>query len=123
MRPRHDATRRADQVDARRLGGERHRTRGARVRLEDVELAVADRELHVQKADDAEGWCERRHDRPDLCVLRWAERRRRKHAGRVAGMHARLFDVLHHRADEGVASVRDCVDVDLDRALDEPVDE
>ena len=38
-------------------------------------------------------------------------------------MNARLFDVLHDRADVRVRSVRDGVDVDLDRALDEAVDQ
>ena len=38
-------------------------------------------------------------------------------------MHARLLDVLHHGRDDRVRAVADRVDVDLDRVLDEAVDE
>ena len=48
---------------------------------------------------------------------------RRDHARRVARVHARLLDVLHHGADEDIGAVAHRVDVDLDRALEEPVDE
>ena len=44
----------AHEVHAGRLRRERHRARRARVRLEHEDLAVRDRELHVQQADDAE---------------------------------------------------------------------
>ena len=52
-----------------------------------------------------------------------AQRQRRDHAGRVAGVHAGLLDVLHDRADPGPRAVADGVDVDLDRVLDEAVDQ
>ncbi len=48
---------------------------------------------------------------------------RRDETGRVARVHARLLDVLHHRADEHVRAVGDRVDVDLDRPLEEPIDQ
>ncbi len=38
-------------------------------------------------------------------------------------MHAGLLDVLHDRADDGALAVADGVDVDLDRVVDEAVDE
>jgi len=38
-------------------------------------------------------------------------------------VHARLLDVLHDRADVGLAPVGDRVDVDLQRAFDEAVDQ
>ena len=38
-------------------------------------------------------------------------------------MHAGLLDVLHDRGDEGFAPVAERVDVDLDRALEEAVDQ
>ena len=38
-------------------------------------------------------------------------------------MHTRLLDVLHDRADVGLEPVGDRVDVDLERALDEAVDQ
>ena len=43
---------------------------------------------------------------------------------RVAGVHPGLLDVLHHTADQHLAgSVTHRVDVDLDRAVEEAVDE
>ena len=51
------------------------------------------------------------------------ERRRRQDAGGVAGVHARLLDVLHDRGDVDADPVAESVDVDLDRALEEAVDE
>ncbi|MDC4227056.1 MAG: hypothetical protein MPW15_23145 [Candidatus Manganitrophus sp.] len=42
------------QRQAGRLGHEGHRARGARVHLEQVDLAVLDGELDVHQADDAE---------------------------------------------------------------------
>ena len=38
-------------------------------------------------------------------------------------MHAGLLDVLHDRGDEGFAPVAERVDVDLDRAFEEAVDQ
>ena len=35
-------------------------------------------------------------------------------AGAVAGMNAGFLDVLHDAADEGVATVREAVDINLD---------
>ena len=47
----------------------------------------------------------------------------RDHAGRVAGVHARLLDVLHDGADVDVLAVADGIDVDLGGVLEEAVDE
>ena len=54
---------------------------------------------------------------------RAVERRRRQHARRVARVDAGLLDVLHHRGDVGVVAVAERVDVELDRVLEEAVDE
>ena len=60
-------------------------------------------------------------DHPDR---RRVERRRRDHAGAVAGVHAGLLDVLHDRADDHLAGrVAHRVDVDLDGVLQEAVDQ
>ena len=49
--------------------------------------------------------------------------RRRQHAARVSRVDAGLLDVLHDRGDERLAAVAEGVDVELERALEEPVDE
>ena len=51
------------------------------------------------------------------------ERLRGEHAGGVAGVDARFLHVLHDRCDEHLLAVAESVDVDLDRVLDEPVDQ
>ena len=48
---------------------------------------------------------------------------RRQRAGGVAGVDAGLLDVLHHPAEEELLAVEQGVDVDLDRVVEEPVDE
>ena len=114
---------RVDEVDAGRLARERHGARSARVHLEHGDLAVDERELDVQQADDAERGAEPADDAADLRVRLLVERRRRQDAGRVAGVDPGLLDVLHHRADVDRDAVAERVDVDLERALEEAVDE
>ena len=82
-----------------RLGDERHRARGARIGLDHVQLLVAvDGKLDVDRPSrPAAARSPRRL--LDLGQHLGAERHRRDHAGRVAGVHARLFDVLHDRPD------------------------
>ena len=52
-----------------------------------------------------------------------AQRHRRQRARRVAGVDAGLLDVLHDPADVDLGAVAQRVDVDLDRVLEEAVDE
>ena len=57
-------------------------------------------------------------------IVSAAERVRRQRAGRVAGVHARLLDVLHDAADDHLAgAVADGVDVHLGGVLEEAVDQ
>ena len=112
------------QRDAHRLRHERHRSRRARVRLDQVELVVAgDRELDVQQPDHAKA-----APRAGSVASRdpvehvGAEGHRRDHAGGVAGVDAGLLDVLHDRPDLDVLAVTQGVDVDLDRVLEEAVE-
>ncbi len=105
------------------LGHERHGTRRARIRLEDPDLLVLDRELQIQEAHDTDPAREAAGDVLDPVQLVVRERRRRDLARGIAGMHTRFLDVLHHRADEHVDAVAHGVDVDLDRALEETVDQ
>ena len=99
-----------------------HRPRRARVRLEDVEAAVVERQLHVEEPDDAE------RGREPATVARTRRGRsraadRREHAGGVARVDAGLLDVLHERRHPGLLPVAERVDVELDGALEEAVDE
>ena len=109
---------------AGRLREVRHRARRARVHLEHVDRVVLDRELRVHQADDLQ----RARDPPRVV----ADQRdvaiddliRRDHAGAVAGVDARLLDVLHDAADDdGAGGVRDRVHVELDGILEELVDQ
>ena len=50
-----------------------------------------------------------------------AQRDRRQHARRVAGVDAGLLDVLHHAAEVDLGAVAERVDVDLDGVVQEPV--
>ncbi len=52
-----------------------------------------------------------------------AEAERRDHAGRVAGVDAGLLDVLHDPGDVDLLAVAERVDVDLDRVLEEAVEQ
>ena len=112
-----------DEVDPDCLARERHRARGSRVRLEHEDLAVDDRELDVEKPDDAERAAQPADDLHHLERLQRRERRRRQDTRGVARVDARLLHVLHHRRDVGVRAVGECVDVELDRVLEEVVDE
>ena len=60
---------------------------------------------------------------PDPVDLLAPEGDRRERARRVAGVDAGLLDVLHHAAEEELLAVEDRVDVDLDRVVEEPVDQ
>ena len=116
-----DPYRGIDQRHARRLRDKRHRAARTRVGLEDVDLTIADRILHVDEADDAERTRQLDRLSPHLCLDRRTNRERRNDARRIARVHPGLLHVLHDRADQNVATVGDCVDVDLDRVLDEAI--
>ena len=60
---------------------------------------------------------------PDALDLGAPEGDRRQRAGRVAGVDAGLLDVLHDAAEVELGAVEERVDVDLDRVVEEPVDQ
>ena len=123
LRANHDARGGLRERDAERLRHERHGAARARVRLEHVEDARADRELHVEQPAhaDALGDRERRVAHPVDHVA--TERDGRQRARGVAGVDAGLFDVLHDAADVELGAVVERVDVDLDRVVEEAVDQ
>ena len=108
---------------AGRLRDEGHGARRARVDLEHVDHAVLDRELHVHQADDVERLRHRDGLAPHLLLHLLRQRVRRQRARRVAGVHAGLLDVLHDPADHDALAVADRVDVDLDRVVQEAVEQ
>ena len=120
----HHAGRGLGQRHAGRLRQVRHGPRRARVDLEDVYGVVLDGELNVEEADHLQ----RPRHAPrvvadDLQVaLRYEVRGH--DAGAVPGMDAGLLDMLHDAADDdGAGRIGHRVDVELERILQEPVDE
>ena len=105
------------------LGDERDGARRARVGLDHVQPAGVDRVLDVDQPDDADPKRDVARRGADLLEHLLAERVRRQHAGAVAGVDAGLLDVLHDAADPHLGAVAEGVDVDLDRVLEEPVEE
>ena len=101
----------------------RNGARGARIDFEDVDRVALDGVLHVHQADDFQ-----RHGKPLRVVANGVEncRRktdRRKYAGRIAGVHAGFFDVLHDAADDHAVAVGKRVHVDFGRFFQELIDE
>ena len=118
----HQAAGQLRERQADGLRDERHRPRRARVGLDHVQLVAVDRELDVDQADHPERQRDSRGLLAHLLEHLLAERVRREHAGRVAGVDAGLLDVLHDPADPHVGAVAERVDVDLDRVLEEAVE-
>jgi hypothetical protein len=114
---------RLHQVAAGGLCNERHGARGPRVRLDHVDGGSLYRELHVDQPAYAQRQCDRARLRADLALDLVAQRQGRDHAGRVARVHAGLLHVLHDGPDPGPPAVADRIHVDLDRVLDEAVDQ
>ena len=102
-------------LDADRLCDEGHGARGARIDLEDVDVAVLHRVLHVHQPADLKRLGERDRLPLDLGDDRPRQRMRRQRAGGIAGMDSGFLDMLHHAADEDVLSVGERIDIDLDR--------
>ena len=112
-----------DEREPGRLRDERNRPRRARVRFQHVEVALVQRELEVEEAARAEPAGERACELADLRLECRAHRRRRDDAGGVAGVDARALDVLEDGGDPAVVAVAQDVDVELERTLEEAVDE
>ncbi len=121
--PEHHPAGELGQRQPGRLGHERDRPRGARVGLDHVQVVAEHAVLDVDQADGAERERDPARGLADLAEHLGAERVRRQHAGRVAGVDPGLLDVLHDAADPDVLAVADRVDVDLDRVLQEAVEE
>ena len=119
----HHAAGELRQRQADGLGDEWHGARGPGVGLQHVQLPVDDGVLHVQQPDHADGQRELARGGADLIEHLAPQRVRRQHAGGVAGVHAGLLDVLHDPPDPHLFPVAQRVDVQLDRVLQEAVEE
>ena len=120
----HHPGRQLHQRDAGGLGHERHRAGGPGVGLDHEDLVGLDRVLDVDEPPDVEGFGDGPGVGLDDGQGLVGQRRRRDDAGAVPGMDPRLLDVLHDPADQAVAGVvPQGVDIDLDRVLQEAVDQ
>src|SRR5471030_2594964 len=125
----HAARRDLGQLQAGGLGHEGHGARGARVHFQHVDdvpqlaiyILLLDRELHVHQADHVQALGHQRGLALELIDGLLRQRVRRQRAGRIARVHAGLFDVFHHAADEGRFAVGDAIDVALDGVVQEAV--
>ena len=119
----HAARRHLGQRDADALRDEGHRARCPGVRFEDVDVAVLHGQLHVHQPDHAELQRQRAHLAADFVLRLFRQRERRQRAGRVAGVDAGLFDVLHDGADHHLLAVRHGVDVHFHGLVEKAVEE
>ena len=85
--------------------------------------AVDDGVLHVQQPHHADRQRELARGGANLIEHLPPQRVRRQHAGGVAGVHAGLLHVLHDPPDPHLPPVAQRVDVQLDRVLQEAVEE
>src|SRR6185437_1453289 len=118
-----DPGRRLGQRDGGGLRDERNGARGARVGLQHVEDVPGQRELYVDQAPDADTLGDRLGRGAQPLDVVAAEGDRRQRAGRVAGLDRGFLDVLHDPAEVQLGAVVERVDVDLDRVVEEPVNQ
>ena len=114
------------QLDAGGLADKRHRAAGARVDLQHIDhvlpVHMLDGELHVHQAHHVQAVGHGARLALDFFHRGSTQAVGRQRTGRVAAVHAGLFDVLHHAADEGGAGgVADAVHVTLDGVVEETV--
>ncbi len=120
----HDFGRDLRERHTRGLREVRHRARRARIHLEHVHHIVFRGELNVHQTDDVQRAGDSARVIADRRQMALGADERRHHARAVAGMNARLFDVLHDAADDDRScGVRDGIHVELEGVLEELVDE
>ena len=117
----HDAGGNLGQRSAGGLGDEGHGTGGTGVHLDEVNLVVFHRELHVHQTDHAEFQRQLAHLLAHLVLNGLGQGVGRQGAGGVTGVDTGLFDVLHDAADDHVNAVADGVHVHLGGVVQEAV--
>src|SRR5208337_194081 len=120
---RHHTRRDGRHGMANDFGDERHRAARTRVYLEHVDFIALYGELNVHEPDNLQRTGDVRGLPFQLLQRLRVERVRRKGARAVAGMNARLLDVLHDAGDKNVFPIRDRVNVDLGRVAHIGVEE
>ncbi|CKS79678.1 Uncharacterised protein [Mycobacterium tuberculosis] len=105
------------------LGYKRNGTARSRVGFQDVEHVILERVLHVEQPHHADAVRNGFSGLTHLRDVAAAQRDRWQRTGRVTGVDAGLLDVLHDPADIDLGAITQRVDVDLDRVLEEAVDE
>ena len=120
----HHATGHHRQGHTGGLGHERHRTTRTRIGFDDVHLVVGHCELHIDKAPHIERCGNLVDVFADGGQRRIRQSLGRQRARRVARVNACFFDVLHHTADEHLASVvTNGINIDLGSALQKTINE
>ncbi|MNC09162.1 hypothetical protein D3C75_567800 [compost metagenome] len=103
------------------LGDEGHGTGGTGVHLDEVDLVVFHRELHVHQADHAELQGQLANLLAHLVLDGLGQGVGRQGAGGVTGVDTGLLDVLHDAADDHVHAVADGVHVHLGGVVEEAI--
>ena len=111
------------ELNAGGLGDEWNGPRSAGIDLQDVDHAVLDRVLHIDETDDAEPKGKVPGELAHLIHLAVGDQIRREHAGRVAGVNPRVFDVLHDAADDALGAIGDGVHIGFERIFQETIDQ
>src|SRR5436190_4251621 len=122
-RARHDPRRHLGDGRSDRLGDEGDRAARARIDLDQIDLALLDRELDVHQSLDLERPRQLSRLPLDLDYNVGIEAMRRDRAGAVARMHPRFLDMLEHAAYDHLVAVADGVDIDFDRIPEIAVDQ
>src|SRR3990167_7379797 len=103
------------------LGDEWHGTRSARVDFNDVDVLALHGHLHVHQTNHTELQGHFLDLVADLVLDVLRQRVRRQRARRVTGVHTRLFNVLHDRADNHLLAIAHRVHVHFDGAVEEVI--
>ena len=109
----HDARCDIDHRHAGDLADVRHRTRRARVYLDDVKIAAVDEVLYVDEPARAERKRKLCRGIDDGFLHPVGQVERRIHGDRIAAVHARALDVLHDSGDQHVLPVGNHIDLKL----------
>src|SRR5579859_4849816 len=121
--------------NTRRLRNVRHSTGGARIYFEHIDFSALasiartaavparNSELDVHQAHHFQRVGELKGVLAHAFEQRLRNIHRGQHAGRIAGVNAGLFDVLHNPADHDVFAVGERVHVDFDGIFEEVIDQ